>query len=83
MDIFTCRMCGHVYDPVKGEAKKYSILLSGVGEAGTPQAAGPYVKAGTDFSDLPQDWKCPVCGASKSYYRKQMPERLAALRTLA
>jgi type IV pilus assembly protein PilB len=33
-------MCGHIYDPTKGEAKKYSILLTGVGEAGPAQAAG-------------------------------------------
>jgi len=83
MDTYICRMCGHVYDPAKGEAKKYTILLTGVGEPGTVQAAGPFVKAGTDFSSLPEDWKCPVCGVSKSYFRKQMPERLAALRTLA
>jgi rubredoxin len=76
-------MCGHIYDPAKGEARKYSILLTGVGEAGPAQADGPAVKAGTDFSALPADWRCPVCGVPKSYFRKQMPERLADLRTLA
>ena len=24
------------------------------------------IKPGTPFKDIPKDWKCPVCGASKS-----------------
>ncbi len=27
------------------------------------------IKKGTQFKDLPDDWKCPVCGASKSAFR--------------
>ncbi|MBQ8407406.1 MAG: rubredoxin [Clostridia bacterium] len=23
------------------------------------------VEAGTDFEDIPEDWTCPLCGASK------------------
>jgi rubredoxin len=23
------------------------------------------IEAGTDFEDLPEDWTCPLCGASK------------------
>lgn len=23
------------------------------------------VKPGTDFNDVPDDWTCPICGASK------------------
>jgi len=83
MDTYICKMCGHVYDPAKGEAKKYTILLTGVGETGSAQADGQFVKPGTDFSALPADWKCPVCGVNKSYFRKQMPERLASMRTMA
>jgi rubredoxin len=26
------------------------------------------VKAGTAFADLPADWVCPVCGASKDAF---------------
>jgi len=25
---------------------------------------------GTKFSDLPDDWKCPVCGVGKDMFRK-------------
>ena len=27
------------------------------------------VSAGTQFIDLPEDWNCPVCGASKSKFK--------------
>jgi rubredoxin len=37
-------------------------------EPATDAAPSP---AGTAFEDLPDSWKCPVCGASKSAYRKQ------------
>lgn len=23
------------------------------------------IEAGTDFEDIPEDWTCPLCGASK------------------
>lgn len=29
------------------------------------------VKPGTAFADLPDDWSCPVCGASKDAFEKQ------------
>jgi rubredoxin len=25
-----------------------------------------HIKPGTSFDDVPSDWTCPVCGASKS-----------------
>ncbi len=28
------------------------------------------IKPGTPFEELPDDWKCPVCGASKSEFKK-------------
>jgi rubredoxin len=28
------------------------------------------IKAGTLFSDLPDDWVCPVCGAQKNMFVK-------------
>lgn len=28
------------------------------------------VPAGTPFKDLPDDWVCPVCGASKDQFQK-------------
>ncbi|MCK8603559.1 rubredoxin [Syntrophobacteraceae bacterium DRH4] len=27
------------------------------------------VAKGTHFADLPEDWKCPVCGAGKKMFR--------------
>lgn len=29
------------------------------------------IKPGTKFTDLPKDWVCPVCGASKDKFEKQ------------
>ncbi|MFH2064195.1 MAG: rubredoxin [Pseudomonadota bacterium] len=29
------------------------------------------VKPGTAFKDLPDDWECPVCGASKDDFSKE------------
>ncbi|MDR0476921.1 MAG: rubredoxin [Desulfobulbaceae bacterium] len=28
------------------------------------------IKAGNSFEDLPDDWCCPVCGASKDAFSK-------------
>ena len=27
------------------------------------------IEKGVQFKDLPEDWKCPVCGASKSKFQ--------------
>ena len=29
------------------------------------------VEPGTNFEDLPDDWECPVCGASKDEFEKE------------
>jgi rubredoxin len=29
------------------------------------------VAAGTKWEDVPEDWECPVCGASKDDFEKQ------------
>lgn len=28
------------------------------------------IPAGTPFEELPEDWKCPVCGAGKHLFKK-------------
>ena len=30
---------------------------------------------GTKFEDLPEDWVCPLCGASKDMFKKMQNER--------
>jgi rubredoxin len=52
MEKYTCNICGHVYNPEKGEPAQN-------------------IPPGRDFSDLPDDWKCPICGASKKNFRKE------------
>jgi len=29
------------------------------------------VEPGTKWEDVPDDWKCPVCGASKDEFQKE------------
>jgi rubredoxin len=29
------------------------------------------IAAGTKFEDLPEDWVCPLCGASKSEFSEE------------
>jgi rubredoxin len=38
-----------------------------------PQKGDPDngINPGTAFDDLPDDWECPVCGASKGDFEKQ------------
>jgi rubredoxin len=52
MEHFTCTVCGHVYNPEKGEPLQN-------------------IPPGIDFSALPDDWQCPICGASKQQFIKE------------
>ena len=36
--------------------------------AGDPDSG---VAPGTPFVDLPDDWSCPICGASKDQFEKE------------
>lgn len=48
--------------------KKY--ICSACGYVYDPEAGDPEngVQPGTDFEDLPDDWKCPVCGVDKDMF---------------
>lgn len=51
--------------------KKYVCQVCGYTydpEKGDPEGNIP---AGTAFEDLPDDWTCPVCGASKSQFEPE------------
>ncbi|XGV94772.1 MAG: rubredoxin [Leptolyngbya sp. BL-A-14] len=32
------------------------------------------IAPGTTFEDLPEDWKCPDCGAKKSHFKPMLSE---------
>jgi rubredoxin len=36
------------------------------------------IPKGTRFEDLPDDWKCPVCGASKKMFRSLVAQASVA-----
>ena len=38
------------------------------------------IPKGTAFLDLPDDWKCPVCGAGKKMFKPQRAQRLRKVR---
>ena len=37
-------------------------------ELGDPDSG---IKSGTPFEQLPDDWGCPACGASKKYFKPE------------
>ncbi|MFB0544944.1 MAG: rubredoxin [Asgard group archaeon] len=50
--------------------KKYECTVSGYiydPEKGDPDSG---IESGTPFEDLPDDWVCPLCGASKEDFRE-------------
>ena len=48
---FKCKICGYVYDEVKGERRGN-------------------LAPGTLWDDVPDDFKCPMCGAPKKMFEK-------------
>ncbi len=51
--------------------KQYKCLICGYiyNEADGDPDSG--IAPGTKFDDLPDDWECPVCGASKDSFEEQ------------
>jgi rubredoxin len=54
----TCKNCDWVYDETKGDV----MMIGGMVQPGTP------------FADLPSNWRCPVCRASKDSFEEQVEE---------
>ncbi len=52
MERYICGICGHTYDPEKGEPLQN-------------------IAPGIPFTDLPEDWLCPVCSAEKKFFRME------------
>ena len=51
-------------------AAKYECSVCGYvydPEKGDPEGS---IAPGTPFEELPEDWQCPVCGASKDEFQK-------------
>lgn len=53
-----CSNCDWKYDPEKGD----SFLIGGM------------IKPGTAFDDLPSNWRCPTCRASKDNFNEVVEE---------
>ena len=55
MKTYVCELCGYEYNPKLG-----GYIYDEA--AGDPDNG---IEPGTDFEDLPDDWTCPLCGATK------------------
>jgi len=55
---YSCTNCDWVYDETKGD----SMMIGGQIQPGTP------------FSELPSNWRCPVCRASKDSFKEDVLE---------
>lgn len=55
------------------EAMDGQICMHLCGYVYDPEAGDPDngVDPGTKWEDVPEDWECPVCGASKSEFEKE------------
>mmetsp|Transcript_26838 Transcript_26838/g.58876 ORF Transcript_26838/g.58876 Transcript_26838/m.58876 type:complete len:200 (-) Transcript_26838:1970-2569(-) len=53
-----CTNCDWEYDETKGD----SMMIGGM------------IKPGTKFDDMPADWRCPVCRASKDAFNEVVEE---------
>mmetsp|Transcript_5535 Transcript_5535/g.15025 ORF Transcript_5535/g.15025 Transcript_5535/m.15025 type:complete len:207 (-) Transcript_5535:308-928(-) len=56
--VYACTNCDWEYDEAKGD----SMMIGGM------------IKPGTEFKDLPADWRCPVCRASKDAFEEVVEE---------
>ncbi|PSN17710.1 rubredoxin [filamentous cyanobacterium CCP5] len=58
--------------------QKYKCTVCGYvydPEAGDPDSG---IEPGTGFEDIPKDWSCPKCGATKSQFEPMSQEAAAA-----
>ena len=59
-------------DKKKEEERMDKYVCTVCGWIYDPEKGDPdgNIKSGTKFEDIPEDWVCPVCGASKSEFEK-------------
>ena len=51
--------------------KKYKCSICGYVYDPAAGDSSSGVSAGTSFEDLPDDYKCPICGASKDMFNEE------------
>ena len=62
-----------VWQPTIEEGKMNKYVCTVCGYVYEPEQGDPDndVKPGTKWEDVPDDWVCPVCGASKDEFEKE------------
>ncbi len=51
--------------------KKYKCSICGYVYDPSTGDENADIPAGTSFEDLPEDWVCPICGASKDQFEPE------------
>ena len=51
--------------------KKYVCTVCGYVYDEAEGASDEGIEPGTKWEDIPEDWTCPVCGASKSEFEEE------------
>ncbi|HIK10649.1 MAG TPA: rubredoxin [Oscillatoriaceae cyanobacterium M33_DOE_052] len=59
---YECTVCGYLYD---ANASRTPVRAKGDADATPSGVRDSGMAQGTHFHDLPDDWVCPDCGASK------------------
>ena len=88
MKKLTCMNCGYVFDEEKGVPGKRmppnrnAMLKTGCGWHKNPDNALPAIEVapGTKWEDLPDDWACPLCGATKGEFKEQTADAKPTLK---
>lgn len=68
-----CLHVRHIFPLEKEVEKMTKYVCSVCGYVYDPEAGDPDngIQPGTPFEKLPDDWVCPVCGASKDQFEKE------------
>lgn len=70
MNRYVCKECGHVYYPEGGVPNRISSsnlvqdFITSYSEPVTPEDDSGVIK----FENLPEEWVCPVCSATKDEF---------------
>ena len=76
LEVYKCEICGNIVEVLhKGAGQlvccgePMRLIEEKTKEEGDPDGG---IKPGTPFENLPEDWVCPVCGAGKAKFEKEI-----------
>jgi rubredoxin len=68
--ISACSSKTEVTKPPSTDMRRYACPVEDCGYLYDPKRGDPVhgIAPGTSFIDIPDDWRCPICGASKDRF---------------